>query len=1052
MIYLSCDMFSVPKLLNKFFGWQVSKQARQQLPLAQCLDLEYSSSSAKGIIVLNEKKYACTLHKHSETIIEGTCTCPFYKRESSLCVHIALLFLASSGETLGGQPSSKQKELPFPSESTTILTKKIPAYCITLPDNLLTLSNKNSLPLACECLSNELPHPCDQQFAHWLTQQGGNPLAPPPVLIITQGEALQELWRALIGHPRLLWKKQAFSLQEELPSLPIHLDLIKSSGEDVCKLSPLYGYALTPWGDSLLQTTNPPALIVGLRPPAPLSPEKWLTLLQGDSILLSLDELVKHRESILSQFDIPEKEQYPFLRIEQASPQFSFEWSGTAQKIILHSFVEYPNYKASFPLIPAQVNLLSYQKSTSQHTNILSSAPYWQRHAAEEARLIRQLEQWGFSFTPQGWILEKQDSIEQFWLTKRPFLHHDRQLKEKISPTLLHWTKTLVPLRPQFALISPEKEPKHHTTHNHTALSNDWLEASFSFSASEHIDISTQEIISLLQSGKTHIPLRNGKSGIIDKDLAEDWLALLSESEAKQLSPNHFSLSPRSLSPFLSLQQNYSSTPLSVLSSQEKQQGADALKHIENRCLLTLRPYQLEGIHWMWQRLTQAHGALLGDDMGLGKTLQTLALYLTLCQTNPELQKRPALIVCPASLLYNWQEEAQKAFPELLVDILHGAGREETPIRQLGITTYALLHRDFARHRQAQYGFLAFDEASFVRNPDTDAADALRRIPAEYKLALTGTPIENSIRDLWSIFQITLPHYLGTRAQFKERYESPLTNDSPPQQTLRRLRQKVSPWILRRTKADVAPELPPKTTSIHWCELSAHDKSLYQQIVREGNAQCEKIREKQGKDAARMIMLTTLLRLRQLCDDNRLLHLENKNKLPASEKMLSLMMLLNDLVSNNHKILVFSQFTSMLRCVQEEIQKQSLRSLLLDGSSTNRPQLITQFNQAHGPEIFLISLKAGGYGLNLQTADTVIHLDPWWNPAVEAQATDRAYRIGQQRPVHVYKMITRRSVEEKILALQQRKSKLLSATFNEDPLLDTAGLSDNDLAELTSFL
>ena len=435
------------------------------------------------------------------------------------------------------------------------------------------------------------------------------------------------------------------------------------------------------------------------------------------------------------------------------------------------------------------------------------------------------------------------------------------------------------------------------------------------------------------------------------------------------------------------------------------------------------------------------------DDLWLGKTLQTLALFLIVREICPEWKRRPSLIVAPASLLHNWKKEAERCFPALRCKILHGSGREEEGIEDLGITTYALLSRDFARHKRAHYAFLAFDEASFIRNPDTDAAEALRRIPSDCKLALTGTPIENGVRDLWSVFEVVLPGYLGGRKVFHDLYEKPMASGQCDPALLRRLRHRVSPWILRRTKEEVAPELPPKIVSVRWCDLHQEHKSLYHSLLREGVSQISDTRKKQGREAARMIMLTVLLRLRQLCDDPRLLHLKTDRTPRISAKMESFLELVEELHENGHRALVFSQFTSFLQLVGQELEKKGIPFFLLDGSTRNRGELVERFNHPSGPPVFLISLKAGGYGLNLQAADTVIHLDPWWNPAVEAQATDRAHRLGQLRPVSVYKFISAGTVEEKILALQEKKKDILAAAFDEDrPLM--SGLNENEISDL----
>ena len=383
--------------------------------------------------------------------------------------------------------------------------------------------------------------------------------------------------------------------------------------------------------------------------------------------------------------------------------------------------------------------------------------------------------------------------------------------------------------------------------------------------------------------------------------------------------------------------------------------------------------------------------------------------------------------------------------------ILHGASRdaerEKVEAGDVILTSYGTLARDLAYHLKREYRAVVVDEASLMRNPDTDHAKAVSKLRATARIALTGTPIENGIKDLWSIFRFVQPGWLGGRDDFKNRYELPLAAGESPRLILERLRLKISPFLLRRTKEQVAPELPSKLLIDEFCDLSPDQQAVYKELLVEGRKRVDAVADSGNKGAARMQMLTALLRLRQTCCDLALLGNERFDQLLVSRrsaKLSRLLELIEEAVSGNHRMLIFSQFRKQLIEIEKSISERGWCSLRLDGQSRNRQQLVDQFQQVDGPPVFLISLKAGGYGLNLTAADTVVHFDPWWNPAAEAQATDRAHRIGQTRPVTVYRLLTRGTVEEKVVRLQAKKRELASA-IDESGAGDAAGWSMDEL-------
>ena len=443
-----------------------------------------------------------------------------------------------------------------------------------------------------------------------------------------------------------------------------------------------------------------------------------------------------------------------------------------------------------------------------------------------------------------------------------------------------------------------------------------------------------------------------------------------------------------------------------------------------------LRPYQLEGLSWM-QSLRQLEvGGVLADDMGLGKTLQTLAHIL--CEKNAGRLDRPAMIVMPTSLIPNWLDEAAHFTPQLKVLALYGATRKKYFAHlndyDVILTTYALLPKDIEHLAKLPLHLLVLDEAQYIKNPGSKATQAACELVARQRLCLSGTPLENHLGELWSLFHFLLPGWLGDVKTFNRDYRVPIERQGSNER-LQHLNARIKPFLLRRTKEQVATELPPKTEIIHWVDLNEAQRDVYETMRL---AMDKKVRDeitRKGVGRSQIIILEALLKLRQVCCDLRLVSDTPPKKGSTSGKLDSLMLMLEELFAEGRRILLFSQFTSMLGLIEAELKKRKVPYAILTGQTRDRRTPVKDF-QSGKLQIFLISLKAGGVGLNLTEADTVIHYDPWWNPAVENQATDRAYRIGQEKPVFVYKMIARGTVEEKIQHLQQEKSDLAAGVLD----------------------
>ena len=469
----------------------------------------------------------------------------------------------------------------------------------------------------------------------------------------------------------------------------------------------------------------------------------------------------------------------------------------------------------------------------------------------------------------------------------------------------------------------------------------------------------------------------------------------------------------------------------------------------------SLRPYQEQGFHWLWFLHEIGSGGVLADDMGLGKTVQAIALLLAVKAADEKAatgRKFQALIVAPTSVVTNWLKEMEKFAPSLRHALWHGGDRkerrEELEDADVVVTSYALLRRDEELLAKLDLRYAILDEAQQIKNPLSATARAAKRLKADRRLALSGTPIENRLSEIWSIFDFVSPGLLGPLDKFEERYSRPIDNGD--QKAAARLRATIHPFILRRTKSEVAKDLPEKIETDNYCELTGEQSALYAAVLKEVRAQVMGEVEKQGMARSHIQILAGLTRLRQAACDPRLLGLPRQFTDEDSGKLVALRELIQTSVEGGHRVLVFSQFVSMLTLIRRALEEDKIGYEYLDGSTKDRSERVDNFQREDGPPIFLISLKAGGSGLNLTAADTVIHFDPWWNPAVEDQATDRAHRIGQTKVVTTYRLIAKGTIEEKILELGGKKRELVGAVLSED-----AGgakkLTKTDLEELFKF-
>ena len=635
-------------------------------------------------------------------------------------------------------------------------------------------------------------------------------------------------------------------------------------------------------------------------------------------------------------------------------------------------------------------------------------------NSARETEAVEELLGAGFAEDNGKAVLRGEEAVMRFFSAGLPRLRQKWQVTE--GERFRHVTRDFVRLEPQFAIRDQ---------------SDGWLDFHVHYSAGREAVFSSADVNRLLQTGRGYVRLKDGQTAVVDAQLAADLEEVLRDCDPRQQVGGYR---------IPHLQRGYLEASIASWKGSEALDSGSSLSIPEiglGSMKDKLRPYQVQGAAWLLKHARHGEGALLADEMGLGKTVQTLALIEVLAGT--------ILVVCPSSLVWNWKSEAALFLPDLPVLVLDGPDREkrfaDVVTSRLVITSYALLRRDIEHYKRMAFSAVVLDEAQHIKNPDSQNARAACALQAQSRFILTGTPLENSLRDLWSLFEFLLPGYLGSRRDFKDRYETPLLNGergAPWNRLARRLR----PFLMRRRKQEILSELPDKIEQVVEIELSPEQKSAYTELQVAARAQIDQLRQ-QSSGAARMRVLTALLRLRQACCDLRLLR---KEGVASSAKLNALLELLQEAIDSGHRALVFSQFTAMLDIIAEALEHAGVSFCRLDGSTRDRQVVVERFQSDESIPVFLISLKAGGVGLNLTAADTVIHFDPWWNPAVEAQATDRAHRIGQRRVVTSIKLIARDTVEERVVRMQEKKRELLEGTVDAETALEQ--LSAENLREL----
>ncbi len=580
---------------------------------------------------------------------------------------------------------------------------------------------------------------------------------------------------------------------------------------------------------------------------------------------------------------------------------------------------------------------------------------------------------------------------------------------------------------------------------------SDLLEFSF-----QHEDIDGDELSNIfasLQLKKKYYRLKDGSFMPLDDGRLESMVKLL---ESMDITGDDLNNKVLSLPKFRSVYLDSQLTQLNLGHIDKNQAFKQLVQNIkepqdmEFEIPATLnsimREYQKIGFKWLKTLAAYDMGGILADDMGLGKTLQAIAFMLSY-KTK---KAHPFLVIAPTSLLYNWKEEVYKFAPELKVLLVSGLPKQrqqqvqEIKDTDIVVTSYPLIRRDIELYKELKFEYCFIDEAQHIKNPASINAKSVKQIKAKGYFALTGTPIENSLTELWSIFDFIMPGYLLTYSKFSQKYEKPIVK-SEDDQALDHLSSQITPFILRRLKKDVLKELPDKIETRLVAELTDNQKKIYLAFLQQAKTEIVKEIADKGFGKSHIKILSTLTRLRQICCHPSLFIDDYDG---ASGKMQLLEEVVEDALEGGHRILLFSQFTSMLKIIEKWLTGKEINYLYLDGETPTekRGELVKKFNAGIG-SIFLISLKSGGTGLNLTGADMVIHFDPWWNPAVEDQATDRAHRIGQEKVVQVFKLITQGTIEEKVYQMQQKKKHLVESLIKPGETFITK-LSEDDIKSL----
>lgn len=1046
-------------LLQKAAGWDVVKRARAYLELGQVLSSFWQPPLLRGVVQNDGVSFRASMVIKNEIDIENLCTCRDAREWGKICAHgvaVALHWIEAQkpkpaeagrasqpvrpahGQTQAGAPGGARPTSPnlkrAPSLQRSSSGEPAELFLI-LPPNFDQAIARSRVMVVFEakwgggrCPLNALPKGRAFNFSEQdnaiierleLLADGET-----PALLQLDAKDFAALLPLLAGHENItLGKSTAVTVTRKPFQPPLRVSL-ETNGEIVFTLKEKPG-AFSFVGDWVWrqQTLQP----LGL-PPGAVSVLQAPVRVPRAQVPMFLSQ---HWLQLQATGGVEANFKLEDFTLEPQAPRFLLSLRGGLAQLGALLQCAYGSRIMTVGVTAADegVWLPDPEVPTRYSTRDFN---------AERAALTR-LQRSGFiGPDSQGkWQLAGQSAVLNFFAREFPELQREWSvtLDEQLENRTL---KNIERVEPQFQITSSGVQ---------------WFDLGVVFSASGGETFSAADIQRLLLSGQSHTRLKNGKMAVIDTGAVEELQEVLLDC-APQQHANGYRINSQQAGFLEATLRQHShwkvQAPAAWRDRATKQTGEAKLECPPLGPLETvLRPYQKQGVAWLYFLRENGFGGILADEMGLGKTLQTLAFLNTLSASQAK-AKMPHLIVCPTSLVFNWVAEAKKFTPGLKALALHGPDRhkffDQIAASDIIITSYALIRRDAEKYREIEFDTVVLDEAQHIKNRQTQNAQAVKAVKSQHRVVLTGTPLENSVLDLWSIFDFLMPGYLGTAKDFCERYELPIVKEKNFEAQAR-LARRLRPFLLRRLKKDVATDLPAKLEQVSFCELTSEQRGVYQQFLEATRKEVLEAVGPQGLAKSRMVVLTALLRLRQVCCDLRLLKLENTKPATTSGKLELFSELLEEVIDGGHRVLVFSQFVGMLTLLKEQLEAAGIEFCYLDGATTDRAKVVERFQATPTIPVFLISLKAGGVGLNLTGADTVIHFDPWWNPAVEGQATDRAHRIGQTRVVTSYKLITRDTVEEKILRLQSRKRELIAATIGGEEEF-AAALSWDEIQEL----
>jgi superfamily II DNA or RNA helicase len=1053
-------------LLSTAAGWEVMKRARAYLEQDEVLSSHWSPPLLRGVVQAGEVSFRASMVIKGEIDIENLCTCREAREWGKICAHgvaVGLHWLKAqkpAADPTPTRPAAGRVPTRIPAKKSSALQRAAagePAELfIILPPNIDQVIARGKVMLVFEAkwsggrcplsaLPKGRPFVFSQQDNAIIDQLEALTNGETPALLQMEIKDVAALLPVLAEHPNItLGKANGVRVTKAPLKLPLRATL-EANGEIVLTLKDkTTAFAMV--GDWVWQRLTfqplglPPAARDVFRAPVRVPRSQVPQFLSQHWPQL---QAAGGAEANFRQED---------FTLEPQAPRFLLELKGGL--VQLGALLQCA-YGARIMTVGVTASDESVWLPDSEVPTRYSTRDLNAEHAA-----LARLRGSGFSGPDaQGKMqLLGQNAVLNFFA--REFAKLQREWSVTLDEQLENRTmKNIERVEPQFQITSSGVQ---------------WFDLGVVFASNSGETFSPAHIQRLILSGQSHTRLRNGKMAVIDTGAVEELQEVLLDCAPQQHAQGYRMTSQQAGFLEATLRQHTEwrvQAPSAWRERAAKQSGDAKLECPPLGDLDTvLRPYQKQGVAWLGFLRENGFGGILADEMGLGKTLQTLAFLRFIRQTQPGVG--PMLIVCPTSLVFNWVAEARKFTPELKVLALHGPDRhtrfEQIQAHDIAVTSYALIRRDAERYRELEFDTVALDEAQHIKNRQTQNAQAVKAVRARQRIVLTGTPLENSVLDLWSIFDFLMPGYLGTAQDFRERYELPIAREKDAKAQTR-LARRLRPFMLRRLKAEVASDLPAKLEQVSFCELTPDQRRVYQQVIEASRKEVLEAVGAQGVARSRMVVLTALLRLRQVCCDLRLLKLEKRSDaavecggdaktgsafqdsttppLASSGKLDMFGELLEEVIDGGHRLLVFSQFVGMLTLLKEKLTAEGIEFCYLDGSTTDRAGIVERFQTNATIPVFLISLKAGGVGLNLTGADTVVHFDPWWNPAVEDQATDRAHRIGQTKVVTSYKLITRDTVEEKILTLQNRKREIIQATIGGEEEF-AAALNWEEIQEL----